>query len=345
MIAISYHKDYIQYDLGLTHPLVGDKPKKTMEFYEKKSILRDAQVFEPKPAREEDLMRVHSPSFVRRIKEISDRGGMLTVDTPVPRGIYDAARLATGGSMLCGEKLISDFKISLNPLGGFHHASKDTSSGFCFFNDVAVAIEYLREEYEIDRFLIVDLDVHHANGTQDLYYGDSSVLNISFHQDGRTLYPGKGFVEEIGSGKGEGYTVNLPFLPGASNKSYLYAFDTLIPPLIKDFEPEVIVYQSGVDTHHSDPLADIRLTLLVFHLFARKIKQLAMDSCRRLLVLLGGGYNSQSSVYAYYNIAAGLLGRDDFVDEEDIQDRRIRETKQNVDKLVNLLSPYFSSLR
>lgn len=341
MIGIVYHEDYNKYDLDITHPLVGDKPCKTMEFFEKHGIMNDVEVFTPEKATEKDLLRVHNPRFVDRIKKLSQTGGMLTFDTPAPVGIYDIARLVTGGTKLAGEKLFNGFQCMINPLAGFHHASRSFSSGFCFFNDIAIVIEYLREKYTLKRFLVVDLDVHHANGTQEIYYDDPTVLNISFHQDGRTLYPGTGSMDKIGRDSGEGYTVNLPLPPGTGNKSYLNAFNSIIPALTKQFSPEIIIYQSGVDTHHSDPLADLSLTYHTYYHLARKMMKLSTNTCNKLLVLFGGGYNSDASVKSYYNIMCGLLDRKDYIQEEEIPDERIDEVERLVSELKKILAPHW----
>jgi acetoin utilization protein AcuC len=341
MIGITYHKDYNKYDLGIGHPLVGDKPTKTMEFFEKQGIMNSVTLFAPNKATEKDLLRAHSKNYVNRVKELSKTGGMLASDTPAPIGIYDIARLATGGTILAGGKLFEGFNCMVNPLAGFHHASRSFSSGFCFFNDVAVVIEYLREKYKLQRFLIVDLDVHHANGTQEIYYDDPTVLNISFHQDGRTLYPGTGGMNKIGKDLGEGCTVNLPLPPGTSSKSYLNAFNSIIPLLTKQFNPEIIIYQCGVDTHHSDPLADMRLTHQTYYHLARKMLELSNTTCKKLLVLFGGGYNSSASIKSYYNIMCGLLERKDIVIEKNIQDEKSEEVEQLVFELKKLLAPYW----
>ena len=342
MIGIVYHEDYNKYDLGLDHPLIGDKPRQTMEFFEKKGILHEMKVFKPKKATEKDLLLVHNPRHIERIKQLSQTGGMLSFDTPVPIGIYDIAQLVTGGTMLAGEKLFQGFNCMINPLAGFHHASKNNSSGFCFFNDIAVTIEYLRNKFKIKRFQIVDIDVHHANGTQEIYYDDPSVLNISFHQDGRTLYPGTGSMEKIGRDSGEGYTVNLPFPPGTGNKSFLKAYDAVIPQLTHQFNPEMIIYQSGVDTHHSDPLADLNLTFQIYYRLSKKISELSIEICNKLLVLFGGGYNNISSVQCYYNLMCGLMGRTDYIKEKNIPDMKTEEVEGRITDLKKLLAPYWS---
>ena len=342
MIAIAYHEDYNKYDLGNTHPLVGNKPKKTMEFLKQKKIIDETDVFIPEKAGETDILKVHDKNYVDRVKKLSETGGWLASDTPAPKGIYEYASLAVGGTLLGGEKLFEGYNCTANPLAGFHHASRSFSSGFCFFNDIAIVIEYLREKHKLQRFLIADLDVHHANGTQEIYYTDPTVLNISFHQDGRTLYPGTGSLDKVGKDNGEGYTVNLPLPPRTGSKSYLKAFDEIIPPLTKQFHPEITIYQCGVDTHHSDPLADINLTYQTYFYLAQKMRDLSSATCNKLLVLFGGGYNSISSVNSYYNIMCGLLGKKDHLKEDDIVDKNTNEIEKLVNSLKSHLNPWWN---
>ena len=339
--GIVYHQDYNKYDLGTSHPLIGNKPQKTMAFLKEKNLMEEIKLFTPDKATEEDLLSVHDLKYIERVKELSKEGGMLSFDTPAPAGIFEYASLATGGTILAGEKLFDGYQCMVNPLAGFHHASKEFSSGFCFFNDIAVVIEYLREKHKLKKFLVVDLDVHHANGTQEIYYHDPTVLKVSFHQDGRTLYPGTGSMEKIGDGAGEGFTVNLPLPPGTGNTSFLKAFDEIVPKLTKQFAPEIIIYQSGVDTHHTDPLADLNLTYPIYYQLAKKMMALSSSTCNKLLVLLGGGYNCSGSIQSYYNILCGLVSREDYIKEKDIPDTKIEEVEKLVSELKNILHPYW----
>jgi len=340
--AIVYHKDYNKYDLGLDHPLIKDKPQRTMEFFEKKGLLKKFKIFTPKKATEKDILKVHNIEYLEKVKLLSKTGGMLSFDTPAPVGIYDIALLVTGGTKLAGNLLFNGFQYTVNPLAGFHHASRNFSSGFCFFNDIAVVIESLREKYNLERFLIIDLDVHHANGTQEIYYDDPSVLKISFHQDGRTLYPGTGSIEKIGRDDGEGYTINLPLPPGTGNVSYLKAFNAIVPPLVKQFNPEIIIYQCGVDTHHSDPLADLNLSFQIYYHLARKTKLLSESTCDKLLVLFGGGYNSEASVISYYNIMCGLIDSNNYIKEKATKDNNTEVVEHIIEELKDRLSAFWN---
>ncbi len=340
--AIVYHEDFNKYDFGMDHPLIGDKPKNIMSFLKEKNLLSEFQIFTPKKAMEEDLLRVHTPAHVDHIKKLSQTGGWLSEDTPAPKGIFEIARLATGGSMYAGEKLFEGFQIGVNPLGGFHHASKEHSSGFCFFNDIAVTIEYLRQKHHLKRFMIIDVDVHHGNGTQDIYIDDRTVLNLSFHQDGRTLYPGTGSVETIGRDDAAGYTINLPFPPGTGGSSYLKAFEEIVPPVTRQFKPEIILYQSGVDTHHTDPLADLNLTYQTYYHLANQVATLSSETCQKLLVLMGGGYNSVACIKSYYNVLSGLLFKQEYLEEEEIPDLDPGAVRNVISQLKQTLRDFWA---
>jgi acetoin utilization protein AcuC len=190
--------------------------------------------------------------------------------------------------------------------------------------------------------MIIDMDVHHGNGTQDIYFDDRMVLNLSFHQDGRTLYPGTGHLETIGREEAAGYTVNLPFPPGTGGASYLRAFKEIVPPIAKQFKPEVIVYQSGVDTHHADPLADLNLTYQTYYHLATQVAMISKETCQKLLVLLGGGYNSIACIKSYYNVFCGLVGKKEYLEEEDIPDSDPSAVEQVITGLKHSLSDYWT---
>jgi len=190
--------------------------------------------------------------------------------------------------------------------------------------------------------MIIDVDVHHGNGTQDIYIDDSTVLNLSFHQDGRTLYPGTGGVETLGREDASGYTINLPLPPGTGGISYLNAFQEIVPPITREFKPDIILYQSGVDTHHSDPLADLNLTYQTYYHLAKQVTELSKETCQKLLVLLGGGYNSIACIKSYYNVFCGLLEKKEYLEEEEIPDTDPEAVKLVVSQLKAFLREYWT---
>lgn len=342
MIGIVYHDEYNKYDLGLNHPLLGDKPRLIIEFLRENLLLHNIVLFTPERANENQLLRVHDEHYVNRVKQLSEKGGLLAIDTPAPKGIFNYAALAVGGSILAGEKLFEGFNVMMNPLAGFHHASRDHSSGFCFFNDIAITIEHIREIYKIRRFMIIDLDVHHGNGTEEIYKADPTVLNLSFHQDGRTLYPRTGDLDYVGEKDGAGFTVNFPLPPKTGSIPYLYAFNEIVPPLVEQYQPELIIYQSGVDTHHSDPLADLLLVYQTYYFLAQNIARLVKNTCDKLLVLFGGGYNSSASIRSYYNIICGLTDQKTFLQEKNpFSQSNYTLVKNRVVELKKILAAYW----
>ena len=198
---------------------------------------------------------------------------------------------------------------SFNFSGGLHHAHASQASGFCIFNDVAVAIHWLVRQGA--RVAYVDIDAHHGDGVQEAFYDSDRVLTLSLHQDGRTLFPGTGFVTETGRGAGNGYSVNVPLPPQTDDETYLWAFDQIVPPLVRRFDPDVLVSQLGVDTHHDDPLAHLALTTRGHQALFEAFSALAPA---RWLACGGGGYNLDV-VPRSWTLAFGVLSGQTFPDE------------------------------
>ncbi|NWG10428.1 hypothetical protein HXY33_01560 [Candidatus Bathyarchaeota archaeon] len=203
--VMTYHEKYRQYDLGEGHPFRGDRFVNAIKFFENQGLfkLSSLSLVEPQAASKEDLLRVHSEKYVDLISRLAEERKPFDVETPVSPEILEAALLIVGGAIECGKTVYEGkAKQAISLGGGYHHAGRDYGGGFCIFNDIAVLIEHLRTKYNVKRFLVLDYDVHFGNGTSDIYYEDPSVLFISLHQDPRTIYPGTGFVWQIGKGKG-----------------------------------------------------------------------------------------------------------------------------------------------
>ena len=176
-------------------------------------------------------------------------------------------------------------RFVFNPFGGFHHAGKDHAEGFCYINDIAVAIaDLIRKD---QRVAYIDIDAHHGNGVQDAFYETDKVLCISLHESGETLYPGTGSEAEIGSKEGVGYNVNIPLRAGTDDELYLFVFQSLVPPLIQNFKPDIVVANIGCDIHRDDPLANLNLTSNGY----RSVISMINDLCPKILALGSGGYN------------------------------------------------------
>jgi acetoin utilization protein AcuC len=224
--------------------------------------------------------------------------------------MYEASALKTGGGIQ-GAELLMDraCDVAFNYSGGLHHAHPARASGFCIFNDVAVAIRWLVQRGA--RVAYVDVDAHHGDGVQAAFSETDQVLTISLHQDGRTLFPGSGFVDETGRGAGEGTSVNVPLPPHTGDAAYLWAFRQVVPPLIHRFEPDVLVSQLGVDTHVRDPLTHLALTT---EGHAALFEELAALTPGRWLACGGGGYNLDV-VPRSWTLAFGVMSEQTFPDE------------------------------
>jgi len=311
-VVITFHEKFKQYDLGKEHPYRGDRFANVIKFFEKQGLLNLPEIVlvKPQPASRKDLLMVHEEDYVDLIFHLAEQNKPYDMETPVSPEILEAALLIAGGATKCGESVYegnAERAISLG--GGYHHAGRSYGGGFCLFNDVAILIEYLRANYNVKRFLILDYDVHFGNGTSDIYYKDPTVLYISVHQDPRTIYPGTGFVSQIGEGKGEGYNVNVPLPPGTSDNTYLYAVNQVFVPLTEEFKPEIIIANGGSDPHFADQLGNLRLTVKGFFNLSRLIRKTADKVCNGKLILMpGSGYNPTVLPLCWYALAASVIG-------------------------------------
>lgn len=311
-VGIAYHEKYCQYDLGAGHPFRGDRFVNAMHFFEEQGLFRlpNVTMLEPKPVTKQELLRVHDKDYVDLIFHLAEKSKRYDMETPVSPQILEAARLIIGGALEAGKAVYEKRVERAVALGcGYHHAGRNYGGGFCLFNDIAVLVEHLRDKYGLNRALIIDYDVHFGNGTSDIYYSDSSVLYISLHQDPRTIYPGTGFVEQIGKGEGEGYNVNVPLPPGTGDQTYLYALKEIFVPLAEEFKPDLIVANGGSDPHFADTLGSLQLTVNSFFNVSRTIAHVAEKVCQNKLVLMpGSGYNPTVLPPCWFALTAGVVG-------------------------------------
>jgi acetoin utilization protein AcuC len=259
-------------------------------------------ILEPRLATDEELMLVHDRAYIDKVKELSQPGGQDVVaagwglgtgDNPVFPRMHEAAATITGASLLAAEKIAAGgLDHAFNLAGGLHHAQRARASGFCIYNDVAVAIAWLRRHHGL-RVVYLDIDAHHGDGVQNAFYADPEVMTISFHESGRSLFPGTGFTNEAGEGKARGTAVNLPLAPYTDDDVYLEAFDALVPTLVGAFRPDVIVTQNGCDGHWDDPLTHLSLTIGGYGKLWERMHALAHEFAGgRWLAAGGGGYQA-----------------------------------------------------
>jgi len=267
----------------------------------------------PKPAERSVLEKFHSKRYLDALEAAAD--GQITAeslfmgigspDCPVFAGMYDYAALACGATLTGARMILSgEAQNAFNPSGGFHHAGPEKAAGFCYINDVAIACTVLAEAGK--RVLYLDVDVHHGDGVQNAFYDRRDVMTISFHESGRTLFPGTGFEDETGIGEGRGYCVNVPMPAGTHDRAYMWAFKAVAMPLIGAFKPDVIVLEMGVDTLSGDPLAHLQLT----NNTCADIIHLVMSFGIPILMTGGGGYNVPNTARAWALAWSVLCGAD-----------------------------------
>jgi acetoin utilization protein AcuC len=253
-----------------------------------------AKVLTPEPADLASIARFHTHEYLEILRAVSagdwvphaQRYGLGPGDNPIFPGLWEAAQLAAGGSLLAAQ-LVADGEAdrAFHFAGGLHHAMPDRASGFCYVNDAVLAVMRLRERGW--RVAYVDIDAHHGDGVQFAFYNDPNVLTISTHERGDRLFPGTGFVVEMGEGEGMGFSVNLPLQPMTDDAVYQPAFEAVVPPLLRAFKPDVLVMQLGIDSHRTDPLTHLSLTVQGFARTVRRLLELAP----RAVALGGGGYD------------------------------------------------------
>lgn len=310
MIYLYYSEKFQGYNFGPEHPFNPARLMLTCRLMEEAGLIDEKVcMIEPSPASEEDLLRVHTPEYLAAVKlEEPDLAfGLGSDDTPVFAGIYNSSRLLAGASIDAARRIAAEDCSAFNIGGGLHHALPTVASGFCVFDDPALAIQVLREHF--DRVLYIDIDAHHGDGVQQIFYCDPHVLTISMHESGLYLFPGTGFIEEIGSGEGKGYSVNIPLPMYSGDDQYRQAFDLIVPPLFEWFRPQVVVAQMGIDAHYSDPLTSLNLTLNGYTYLVHRIIDLAgKHSESRLLTMGGGGYNMEVVPTAWTSILHIMRG-------------------------------------
>jgi acetoin utilization deacetylase AcuC-like enzyme len=286
---------WFRHDAGLAHDVPGhpERPARIVALeaeMERHGWFGWERVEAPRATRDQ-LSRVHTLAHVDAIAELSARGGgAIDMDTTAVAGTYEAARRAAGGAVALVEALLVDGDpcgvSALRPPG--HHAEAARAMGFCFFNNVAVAAAHARAAHGAERVLILDWDVHHGNGTNDIFHADPTVLFCSIHES--PLYPGTGPADDVGSGPGEGYTVNLPVPGGSGDGVHASLVEHVVAPLIRGWGPELVLISAGFDAHRTDPLASCRLTEQGFAAMTASLRRACAEVGAPLGLVLEGGY-------------------------------------------------------
>ncbi|HEY8291618.1 MAG TPA: histone deacetylase [Thermomicrobiales bacterium] len=289
---IVYSDHYLDHHTG-PHPETERRLVAIIEHLDAEGLLAERPLLVPANAPREAITRVHGDTYVASLERFcAAGGGWLEPSTVVSAESFDVALLAAGGAIRAVDAVLTGeaqrvFAL-VRPPG--HHATAETGMGFCLFNNVAIAAQHARDQYGLERVAIIDWDVHHGNGTNDIFYDDPHTLFISTHQ--YPLYPGSGRATERGAGAGEGYTLNLPLPPRSDDAAYLRVFDDLIGPLILSYQPELIFISAGYDAAQDDPLAEMSVSDDGFRQMAERVVAWADACCAgRIVALLEGGYD------------------------------------------------------
>ncbi len=286
-----------KYDFGPEHPLAPVRVELTMALAHEMGVLDapEVSISVPEPADEALLELVHDPSYISAVRRAGDtmapdpQFGLGTPDNPVFGGMHEASALVAGATVAAARAVWTGAaQHAANVAGGLHHAMRGSASGFCVYNDPAIAIAWLLRN-GAERVAYVDLDVHHGDGVQAAFYDDPRVLTISMHEHPHTLFPGTGLASETGAGKGEGYAVNVALPAGTDDMCWLRAFHAIIPPLLSSFQPQVLVSQHGCDSHRLDPLAHFELSVDAQRAAYAAVHKLAHDTAGGRWILTGGG--------------------------------------------------------
>ena len=295
--AFIYSHDLSNHTLRDDHPMKPYRLKYTYELLNSYGAFDETNslLLPPRNATTEELALLHTREYISAVKDLSmnrdstiaNKFGFSTSgDNPVYERMYDAALLSTGSTMLAANLIVENqVDRAFNISGGLHHAAPDHASGFCIFNDPALAIKFLLNSGK--RVAYIDIDAHHGDGVQNAFYDNDQVLTISLHESGQYLFPGTGFVNESGLPPAVGYAVNIPLFPYTGDDVYVETFKSLVPPLVRAFKPDVLITQLGIDSYHTDPLTHLQLTTRGF----LDVIQLFSEMELPWLALGGGGYD------------------------------------------------------
>jgi len=297
--ALIYHPIYLRHDTPPHHPERPSRVQAILRKLQKTRLIDRLKVVEPdvRHASIENLCLVHSKDYIAHIEEAcrtceKTHFFKFDPDTFVSQDSYKAGLFAVAGALtaidIVFNKDVDNAFCLVRPPG--HHARKSQAMGFCLFNNVAIGARYLQNKHNIKRILIIDWDVHHGNGTEEIFYEDPGVYYISLHQ--YPHYPGTGAKSDIGKGEGKGFNLNIPMPPGSGDKEYLDAFNNIIEPIADDFKPEFILISAGFDGHRDDPLSSINLTEIGFKKMTELVKEIGERYSKgRIVSVLEGGYN------------------------------------------------------
>ncbi len=365
--AILYRPELREYDFGPGHPFRGDRYEVFPQFLQENLPEDDNyRILKAEPATDEDLLLICQKDYIDFTKgyyqaasvgltypgQFSRYHSMDNRPIGKPGKLEAAARLIIGqAKMACDLVQEGKFEKVVSLGGGMHHAKSAYGEGFCLYNDVAFCGLYLMQKYKLERILILDTDAHAGNGTNEYFYEEPRVLFIDLHQDPRSLYPGTGFAHQIGSGSGKGFTINIPMPIYAGYDSYQLAFESVVEPITREFNPQIIIRNGGSDPHFADGLTNLGLPVKGFRMFGEKVREMARVCGGRVIDLIGSGYNEKVLPYGWLALISGLAGIGLEIEEPEpipqrfSTDSSLAVTEKVIDEIRRQLKDYWRCLR
>lgn len=294
--CVVFDEHLTDYDFGPSHPMAPVRVKLTMQLARELGVFDQLEIVGARPCSEDDLALVHTPQYIERVLKLSKHPthpdlsiGLGGDDNPVFAGMHEASSLIAGASVEAARLVwTGERSRAINVSGGLHHAMPGRASGFCIYNDIAMAIRWLLD-HGAQKIAYIDVDAHHGDGVQAMFYHDPRVLTVSLHESPQTLFPGTGYSTEVGAKGAEGSAVNVPLPPGTSDAGWLRAFHAIVPPLVRAFAPDIIVSQHGCDSHMDDPLTNLMLSVDGQRASYLAVRDLAEEVTGGKWIATGGG--------------------------------------------------------
>jgi len=296
-----YSEEYHSYQFNENHPFNPIRSQLAFELLKDSQLLKNTDVLYPRIATDEELLLFHDSQYIEQVKkashetineQIAEQFGLGTEDTPIFKNMHEASSLIVGGTLTAVDAVLEGkANHAFNLGGGLHHGFKRKASGFCVYNDCAIAIKYIQKKYGL-KVLYVDTDAHHGDGVQWAFYDDPRVCTLSIHETGRYLFPGTGGVNERGQGKGFGFSFNVPIDAFTEDDSFLVNYKKALSEIAEYFKPDIIFTQNGSDSHCFDPLTHLCTTMKTFQEIPKIAHEIAHKYCEgRWIAVAGGGYD------------------------------------------------------